>query len=962
MVENWPDWRISSGNAGELARYVDTSYTRNWVPADVRGPWSSPGEGRSRAERLYEELRAHKIGYAHEPWNPRRHREGEEFVYQRIRGPEETMQGPATCLDLALVYAGMALCAGLRPFIGLRTGQDPHALVLIDVRGALSEATVGERNAPPLTTARSGDPGVWDVRDPAALLQWDGTEGWLLVDVVRASRRGDADSARFSGAAGWGLAELLAETRGDHQWTIVDVDAVAAQGDHAPYSPPTGLAVPPIHGYLPAVPAFHEYGTRRKPLARLLGLVDSAQPSEPTVLVLYAPQGFGKSMLAHRLAVAADHGCGWFLTAPDVKSLTASLAMAERQEKELRGVPAAAGATGEKPDLGEDRALASGALDRLRNAERPWVVVLDNCDLDPRTPGLGELLPVPHSPGQTMIITTIDERWKDYARSRDWDFEQLYPLDQDDLGGLGLPPGLSGLVDGRPLIAQALAALQEAGADLPDQADTGAPELVWDLVGNLPGAGPEVTTIARVLAWCPPEPADTARLLTAAGYLAGAQAPQALAACHTLDQARFVTLSFPDSGMAVQMHRLFAAAVRSQTWRDDPGLAAGIVAHLLTGEAGQELFIGAAEESALSRLERGPERDDPGEVARAAGYLADPGRRGLLWHGLGRIRERRGPVSQSAPHFRTAAELLDRGSYPAEVAESLIGPARVVYQSGAASPGDLLEAREIAAEARQLAGSLTDQVALQLSEQANALVWLITQKLAQGESDPAARAAALGEVRDNLWRSYERRRSILRPERQPQPGSSPVPEDGLGSERAFFNLAGVNIQLAKIHHTMANAPQASGAERGAALAQAAEDLDQAARVYEVVRGLREQRYAGRAHPHLASCIHGQALVAYFRATLLGDVGQYPAAFGFAGTALEQRRRVAGGLAGPEAAGVLQDNDVNKSVEFMFKLSYTAMAARANDPGRCAAAVRRMLAEVPDEFDGPLPTVAIGSGV
>ena len=63
---------------------------------------------------------------------------------------------------------------------------------------------------------------------------------------------------------------------------------------------------------------------------------------------------------------------------------------------------------------------------------------------------------------------------------------------------------------------------------------------------------------------------------------------------------RFVTLSFPDSGMAVQMHRLFAAAVRSQTWRDDPGLAADIMARLLTGEAGQELFIGAAEESALS--------------------------------------------------------------------------------------------------------------------------------------------------------------------------------------------------------------------------------------------------------------------------------------------------------------------------------------------------------------------------
>jgi hypothetical protein len=960
MVENWPDWRISSGNAGELARYVDTSHTRNWVPADVRGPWPGPGEGRSRAERLYEELRAHKIGYAHEPWNPRRHREGEEFVYQRIRGPEETMQGPATCLDLALVYAGMALCAGLRPFIGLRTGQDPHALVLLDVRSAVSDMAVADGlNAPPLTTARSNDPGVWNVRDPAALLRWDGAEGWLLVDVARAARRGDAGSARFSEASGWGLAEHLAGTRGDYQWTVVDVDMVVARSDHASYTPPTGLAVPPIHGYLPAVPTFYEYGTRQKVLARLLDLVDATEPGEPSVLVLQAPQGFGKSMLAHRLAVAADHGCGWFLTAPDVKSLTASLAMAERQEKELRGGPAATGATGEKPDPGEDRALASGALDRLRNAERPWVVVLDNCDVDPtRTPGLQELVPVPHSLGQTVIITTIDEHWEDYARSRGWIFERLRPLDPDDLGDLGLPPGLSGLIHGRPLIAQALAALQEAGADLPDQADTGGPELVWDLVRKLPGAGPEVTTIARVLAWCPPEPADTARLLTAAGYLAGAQAPPALAACHTLDQMRFVTLSFPDSGMAVQMHRLFAAAVRSQTWRDDPGLAADIMGRLLTGEAGQELFIGAAEESALSRLERGPGRDDPGEVARAAGYLANPARRGLLWHGLGRVRERRGPVSQSAPHFRTAAELLERGSYPAEVAESLIGPARVVYQNGASSPGELIEARDVAADARRLAGSLTDQVAMQLSEQANALVWLITQKLAQRETDLTARAAALAEVRDNLWQSYERRRRILRPEPRPEPGSNPALEDGLGSERAFFNLAGVNIQLAKIHHKMANV---TGAQRDAALAEVAEDLDQAARVYEVVRELREQRYAGRAHPHLASCVHGQALVAYFRATLLGDVGQYPAAFGFAGTALEQRRKVAGGLAGPEAAGVLQDNDMNKSVEFMFKLSYTAMAARANDPGDCAAAVGRLLAEVPDEFDGSLPTVAIGSG-
>ena len=155
---------------------------------------------------------------------------------------------------------------------------------------------------------------------------------------------------------------------------------------------------------------------------------------------------------------------------------------------------------------------------------------------------------------------------------------------------------------------------------------------------------------------------------------------------------------------------------------------------------------------------------------------------------------------------------------------------------------------------------------------------------------------------------------------------------------------------------MANA---SGTRRDAALAEVAEDLDQAARVYEVVRELRERRYAGRAHPHLAACVQGQALVAYFRATLLGDVGQFPAAFGFAATALEQRRKVAGGLAGFEVR-VLRDNDVNKSIEFMFNCPTPPWPR-----GRSCGAMRRRgpapAAEVPGEFDGPLPTVTIRPG-
>lgn len=963
MAESWPDWRIGADNAAELARYVDTSYTRVWVPANVRGPWYGPAAGEERARRLYNELRDHRIGYAHEPWNPRRHRPGEEFLYQRIRSPEETLQGPATCLDLVLVYAGMALYGGIRAFIGLQTavrspdGEDEgaqHALIVLDVREQLSDVAVDAgQDAPPFATGRPGDSGVWDLPGDVALADLAAAEGWLVVDVARAARHGGRPAADFSEAVGRQAAGELATRNGNHRWALVDVDAVLGSGSEL-YRPPTGLAIPPIHSYLPAVPAFHEYGTRQPLLDRLLTRVDAAEPGEPSVVVLAGPQGYGKSMLAHRLAVAADHGCGWFLNASSVKSLTASLAMAERQEKELRDGRDGSGASGEKPDAGEDRALASAALDRLRHAERPWVVVLDNCDIDPGTSGLAELIPVPHHAGQTTIITTTDEGWQAHALTRGWAFEQLSALDAKDLGRLELPPGLDRAVAGRPLIAQALAALQDGGAALPEQTGLSGPELVWTLVRDTASA--QAVAVARTLAWCPPEPANAASLLAATAPAAGSQAADFPEAAQVLDRLRFVTLSFPVTGTALLLHRLFAAAVREQTWRDEPGTAADVIGRLLTREQGQEIFLSAAEETALARLEPSRTGRDQGEVTRAEEHLADEARRGLLWHGLGRVRERRGPVKESGPHFENAIKLLSRDSHRAEVAESMIGLARIVYQSQQSGRDDLLGARRTAEEARELLAPLTDRDATQLGEQANALAWLITQKLTRYEPDLGKRAAALAEVRENLWRSYEKRRRILRPDHAAASGSDPEGDDGLGSERAFFNLAGVNIQLAKTHYRIMSQSGLAAREKETAMAAVTASLAEAARVYGVVRGLREQRYAGRAHPHLASCIHGQALIAYFRAGLLGERGQYPAAFDFASTALEQRQKVAGGLAGPGTFRVLVDNDVTKSVEFMFKLSFAALAARSENAAGCAAAVERILAEVPGEFDGDLPVV------
>jgi hypothetical protein len=938
-VEAWPDWRISSENASELARYVDVTYTRSWIPADCRGPWRRQAEGATRAERLYEAVRGHRIGYADEQWNPTRHDMSGQVAYQRIRGPEETMLGPATCLELALVFAGMASWAGIRAFIGLRTGEDPHALVILDTSAPLiGPARLDDRAYPPSFTERHDDPGVWDpatgVPVSTAFAYLAESDGWLIVDIVRATSSGDDEGARFSQASGRTTAEEVDESfGGEHQWTLVDVDRVLSRRDRQPYRPPT--VVPPIHAYLPALPSFTAYPSRQGVLTSLTEVLDDRRA---TVVVLQAPQGFGKSMLAHRLALGADNGCGWFLDATDPQALTAALARAERRENALREEQPDEDETsdGEKPDPGSDRAFASAALERLRDARLPWVVVLDNCDMSPETPSLPELMPVPHQPGQVVIITTTNHGWIDAAAGYGWKLERLSPLEERDLDDL--PAGVQAAVAGRPLIARALAALQESGAVLPDQTDMDGPELVWDMARELPGQDPDVIATARALAWCPPEPLDMASVLKAAGSNEPTVGDALL-------ELRLATPSDSGSGTAIGMHRLFAQAIRTQTWRDAPGVAGDIIGQLVTSDAGQRFFIDAAEETALVRLERGKEASEPGEAARAAETLADQSRRGLIWYGLGHVRERRGPVSASLPPFRRAAESLDPARYPFQTAESLIGLARVTYQAGSSTNEQLELTRGIAEDARLLLEPLTAVEARQLREQGNALAWLIRRRLAAREQDLAKRAALLIEVRDNLWLSYEERRRIARPDHIASPRSAPEAKDGLGAERAYYNLAGVNIELAKTHHKLAQTADAD--ERYALLTLTADDLAQAAAVYADVRVLREVRYHGRPHPHLAACVQGEAIVAYYRANLLCDTARLPDALGFAGTAMEQRRKVASGLIGPTRS-VLRDNDVSKSVDFIMKAAAAAIIGRYENVDDGIAAALKVFEEATAE--------------
>jgi hypothetical protein len=588
-------------------------------------------------------------------------------------------------------------------------------------------------------------------------------------------------------------------------------------------------------------------------------------------------------------------------------------------------------------------------------------VVLDNCDVPPGAPDLADRIPRPAHAGQVVIITTTCPDWEQYAEARDWLYCPLPALGEEDLSALGLPSSVAGAVAGRPLIAQALSALAGYGsgpAGWPEPrhgAVDDGPELVWSLVRSVATEMPGVMTLARTLAWCPPEPLNAASVLATAGTTDGlAAAP--------LDRMRFLTRS-PGSGGAIQMHRLFAQAVRAQAWRDAPATAAAVIARLMTDDRARLLFIGAADTSALRLLEGSGTADPgtaPGEVARTAELLPDQAERGLLWHGLGRIRERRGPVRESAPHFERALETLDRDKYPSESAEAMIGLARVTYQNSQATKESLTAARGSVAQARALLDQLADPAARQLSEQGNALSWLIARTLAGRTTDPAVRAAQLAEVCDQLWRSYEQRLRIARKlgGQAPVGRSAPQRKDGQEPERAYYNLAGVYLLLARTRHKLAMAQRPGTEARAQWMAQAGEALDEAGGVYQAVRELREKRYAGRVHPHLAACVNGLGLVAYYRAALLGDIAAIPAALGFAAQAFEQRSSIAGEITGGRPAGVLRDSDVRKSASLVLKAAMASCWFAENGPAEGEAAAVEILTNTTEELSGSPATYGI----
>ncbi|GGT58380.1 hypothetical protein GCM10010271_72350 [Streptomyces kurssanovii] len=132
-----------------------------------------PGGQERMVEALYELLAAHELSYDLDPRDPA----GVER--QKVRQPREVFAGRrGNCVDLALVFCGMALEAQLFPVLAvmLLPDRSRHTVVLIapqsgDDRGSPPDCSLDERQ------------GTADELRLAELLM----QGWIAVDVTRAT-------------------------------------------------------------------------------------------------------------------------------------------------------------------------------------------------------------------------------------------------------------------------------------------------------------------------------------------------------------------------------------------------------------------------------------------------------------------------------------------------------------------------------------------------------------------------------------------------------------------------------------------------------------------------------------------------------------------------------------------------------------------------------------------------------
>lgn len=837
----WPDWKV--GDVPSLARYVsrpaldDTGLP---VPDRYTDAGLSGERGREIARAIYESILGLGLKYMHEPWRVKNFGFQEWDRMQRVRYPAWVWRDSGgTCLDLAILYAAALMRAQIRPYIAIlypagfaiRGGFMGHAFVIADLRAPLTDQHKGLPVPSPMESPSpaEGDEGLLVLRAGQELPPY-----LLAVDPTRATTDFPLGKGRTGGKAeGFAQAEVAAARHlADTDVKLCDV-ATAQAGKFPELPRPADKATPAIWMRLPEMLKVRNYPSR-EPIRQRLATAHER-------IVIYGPQGFGKSTLAYVRARSADGGYGWFLNASDRSTLQSQLAQAENDQQE-RGYAQPLERLDQVP-------FSDLAIRRLEVSEAPWVMVLDNANGKPGD--ITPILPREIGPNQTIIVTTTNpdwlDEWPESETGRRTIHVLLEPLNSGDMPGIG--ESLRGLVGGSPLFYEAARAAIESGAHVPAEPEDAA-GLVWQLAQDCLADQPDALDLAHLIAWAPSVVLPVGHFTE---FFPRGGTPDGLAdlgrSLEKAGLARFLTQPAP----SVLMHRLIAARIRhDERLIRIPGHQPGPApVALLATNGGQGLMTRLGDAESFSRLEAGlGGRRDPRIFARTWG---------LAVYGIARAGEIRGRSAQSSSLFQRAIGYLDPGLDQSLLSECWNGRARYLKDHPPADLGErvtalkealswAVKARELASEAAGGAAAGSEQQLWDLirAERAHAMQALIMRKQADDIADKAAKKTRLAEAMAMLTESENKRAKHL---------ADLGIQDSPDIDRSRFNLGGSGIGLAKL-------------SRGA---EAERYLRAAREAYEEAKRLRVERYGeGVALPAIAACDNGLALAYYYGALLEAD--------------------------------------------------------------------------------------------
>lgn len=808
---------------------------------------------------------------------------------QVIRSFDRMHREGGTCLDLALVACAQLIAVDMRPHLVLDYGRTGAGNRRESNHALVLVDLVTSRTA----RERRRPAGAAATDGPVATWQQPTPldNGWVLFDPTEAC---------LAATRQFGHAEKAAWDRlGGGTGRTLLIDVAAARSDptveHRAVPPPEAPGL--LSRHCPPAPATVEFDSRRRDLDRLR--------ARRGTTVLVGPRGAGKSVLALQAAESATRGAGWFLNGSGRQALVSALATAEGHERNLPNTVVAADVDG----------FARAALSRLHAIEGPWTVVVDNAD-GPVVPLLDYLPRADARRGQHLIITSTDADggWRDTAASGlDASVQTVDDLDPAEVHAV-----LDGLLDEGvlrspalllPLVVRSMRGLARTGHPRWARAVALDPNPVaryWQILRN-ELLDPDEERLARLAALLPPDDMPT----TVFAFVDANAGPQ-------LVRLRELGLLGGGHGRW-SLHRLLGQAVRGDA--DHAAASAPMAAKLLAHPEGAEFFARAYDAAVLDHL----------RALLVAGHVEGRAA-GAALATVASIVDQRGTALDASQIGAEALELLGPDNDPDLRAHCLLARARYVNQhpqnaakrSGHGLDEELHLALSWAAAAHDLA---RDPM---LTAKALAMRGLLTKKLAGLHSGPR-RLVVLREAEAMILQARDDRRRLA--------GAMPAAEASaeelkLELAKAEFNVGGLSVQLAKTD------PATAGAM-----------LQQAGAAYRSVGDLRREVFGASAHRHIASCVAGEALVAYYRAvlvdaTLATATASLREATTKARQALADREMLEPGL---------DEADTTKSVRLLGKIALARLTVAADpveDP------TGKLVTETSDEVAALMERLAV----